>query len=103
MRITVQLLPLLLLFLVIPLSVVHQLSVFEAVLITSGLLVLRTFLVLYGIGRTTSDKRVILETLSVSHYVEKVRWCLDYLAIDYIEEENVGILGLFLLGRSVLN
>jgi len=42
-----------------------------------------------------------LETISISHYVEKLRWVLDYLDIDYIEEENVGILGFFLLGRSV--
>ena len=62
---------------------------------------LRTFLGLYGSGKGISDKRVILETISISHYVEKLSWCLDYLAIDYTEEENVGILGFILLGRSV--
>lgn len=57
----------------------------------------------------------MLETISVSHYVEKVRWVLDYLAVPYTEEvgvclpstvycvdqENVGILGLVLTGRTV--
>jgi len=101
MRVTVQVLPLLILLLTLPYSLVHQFSVIEVLLLIVGLSVLRTALVLYGLGGRAKDKRVILETISVSHYVEKVRWCMDYLDLDYIEEENVGILGIFLLGRSV--
>ena len=101
MRITIQALPLLLLFLTLPYSLVHQFSVIEVLLIIIGLFILRTVLVLHGLGGRVKDKRVILETISISHYVEKVRWCLDYLDIDYVEKENVGILGIFLLGRSV--
>ena len=33
-----------------------------------------------------SSSRLVLETISVSHYVEKVRWVLDYLAVPYTEE-----------------
>ena len=31
----------------------------------------------------------------------KVRWAMDYMDIDYEEEENSGILGILTLGRSV--
>jgi glutathione S-transferase len=42
-----------------------------------------------------------LHTISYSHYVEKVRWCLDRAGIDYEEVPNIGILGVLLLGRTV--
>ena len=42
-----------------------------------------------------------LETISVSHFVEKVRWCLDRLGVDYTEKAAGGSLGAFFLGRTV--
>jgi glutathione S-transferase len=42
-----------------------------------------------------------LETISVSHFVEKVRWCLDRLGVDYREKPVGGTLGAFFLGRTV--
>jgi glutathione S-transferase len=42
-----------------------------------------------------------LHSNSVSHYTEKVRWCLDRLAVPYEEITNVGVLGLLLTGRTV--
>jgi glutathione S-transferase len=42
-----------------------------------------------------------LHTISFSHYVEKVRWCMDRLGIDYEEVPNAGILGVLLTGRTV--
>lgn len=42
-----------------------------------------------------------LHTISYSHYVEKVRWCLDRAGIDYVEVPSIGILGVLLLGRTV--
>jgi glutathione S-transferase len=42
-----------------------------------------------------------LHTISFSHYVEKVRWCMDRLGLDYEEVPNVGILGVLLTGRTV--
>ena len=47
------------------------------------------------------DKRIILNSLPVSHYVEKVRWCLDKAGLSYEEEKDVGIFGILFLGRSV--
>ena len=44
---------------------------------------------------------MILNSLPISHYVEKVRWCLDYTGLAYEEEQDVGIIGILLLGRTV--
>ena len=42
-----------------------------------------------------------LETVSASHFVEKVRWCMDRLGVDYVEQPTGGALGAFFLGRTV--
>jgi glutathione S-transferase len=42
-----------------------------------------------------------LESISASHFVEKVRWCLDRLGVDYTEKPAGGTLGAFFLGRTV--
>ena len=42
-----------------------------------------------------------LETISASHFVEKVRWCMDRLGVDYVEKPVGGALGAFFLGRTV--
>lgn len=42
-----------------------------------------------------------LETISASHFVEKVRWCLDRLGVEYSEKPVGGTLGAFFLGRTV--
>ena len=97
MRITKQFLPLLLLLL-LPLL---QLSLPHLLLILPAIFILRTVLVFAKLGGAAKDKRLILETIGISHYVEKVRWSLDYLGIPYTEEENCGVLGIFLLGRGV--
>ena len=101
MRITIQVLPLVLLVLTLPLSLVHQFNYLEVLVIILGIIGLRVVLVFHRLGYRGKDKRIILETMSVSHYNEKIRWCLDYLDIPYTEEEDSGILGLFILGRTV--
>lgn len=42
-----------------------------------------------------------LETISASHYVEKVRWSMDRLGVEYTEKPKAGALGAFFLGRTV--
>jgi glutathione S-transferase len=42
-----------------------------------------------------------LQTISASHFVEKVRWCMDRLGVDYVEKPAGGALGAFFLGRTV--
>jgi glutathione S-transferase len=44
---------------------------------------------------------ITLETISVSHFSEKVRWCLDRLGVDYREDRSCGTLRAFYLGRTV--
>jgi len=101
MRITTQIIPLFLLILILPMSLVHNFTVIEILFISVVLIVIREVLVFHKLGQRGKDKRIILETLTVSHYVEKIRWCLDYLNISYQEEEDSGILGLFITGRTV--
>ena len=43
--------------------------------------------------RSRDVDKIVLESLPISHYVEKVRWCLDYIGQEYEEEQDVGILG----------
>ena len=40
-----------------------------------------------------------LDTIAASHFVEKVRWCLDRANIPYTEHQSVGSMGAFFLGR----
>lgn len=42
-----------------------------------------------------------LESISASHYVEKVRWSMDRLGLEYTERQVGGTLGAFFLGRTV--
>ena len=42
-----------------------------------------------------------LRTISASHFVEKVRWCMDRLGVDYTETPCGGTLNAFYLGQSV--
>lgn len=42
-----------------------------------------------------------LETISASHFVEKVRWSMDRLGVSYTEKAVGGTLGAFFLGRTV--
>lgn len=44
---------------------------------------------------------LVLETISASHFVEKVRWNLDATDIEYVERAAGGTLGAFFLGRTV--
>ena len=68
MRLTLQLLPLLLLLLLPFLGF----SLLPLLLLLPCILLLRTVLVFYKLGERKKDERVILETISISHYVEKV-------------------------------
>ena len=45
--------------------------------------------------------QLVLATISASHFVEKVRWCMDRLGVDYVEQTSGGTLGAFFRGRTV--
>lgn len=44
---------------------------------------------------------LVLETISASHFVEKVRWNMDVAEIAYVERAAGGTLGAYFLGRTV--
>lgn len=57
-----------------------------------------------GATRTAAARPVVLlrlHTITFSHYVEKVRWCMDRLGVAYEEVPNAGILGVLVTGRTV--
>jgi hypothetical protein len=61
----------------------------------------RWFITLSGILAPEKTPELELETISASHFVEKVRWCMDRLGVEYKERQWVGVLGVFTIGRSV--
>jgi hypothetical protein len=61
----------------------------------------RWLITLSGIIAPEKTPDIELETIAASHFVEKVRWCMDRLGIEYTERQWVGVLGVFTLGRSV--
>ena len=88
--------------LLLPLVVaVFGLSFRSALLLVILALLWRWAIVLLGMFRPHPGPDLVLETISVSHFSEKVRWCLDRLGVEYREQAWAGTLGAFYLGRSV--
>ncbi len=61
----------------------------------------RWLIVLAGIVKPPKTPEIVLETISASHFVEKVRWCMDRLGLEYTEQPWAGTLGVFFKGRTV--
>jgi len=77
------------------------LSVPAAILLVLLLLLWRWLAVLSGFAVPAKTPPLVLSTISVSHFVEKVRWCMDRLGVDYVERPAGGTLGAFFIGRTV--
>jgi len=77
------------------------LSLPAALALLLSLLLWRWLLVLASISGPAKEPELILDSISASHFVEKVRWCLDRLGLDYQERPSGGTLGAFFLGRTV--
>lgn len=73
----------------------------SAILLTCALLVWKWLITLSDLMTESDGPRLRLETIALSHFVEKVRWCLDRLGVHYEEVPDVGVLGVFTLGRTV--
>lgn len=80
---------------------VFGLSVVTALWLLLLLLLWRWAVVLSAIWFPPKGPAIVLDTISASHFVEKVRWCLDRLGLDYAEQHNVGVLGVVTTGRTV--
>jgi hypothetical protein len=76
-------------------------SVWTALLLVLFAILWRWAIVLQGLLRPGAGPDLVLETISASHFVEKVRWCMDRLGLDYEEAAWAGTLGAFYLGRTV--
>ena len=65
------------------------------------LLAVAWFITLRSLARRRQSPDYELETITMSHFAEKVRWCLDVLGVEYRENTWIGTLGAFYLGRTV--
>jgi len=77
------------------------LSVPAAILVVLILLLWRWTIVLSGFVAPEKTPDLVLATISASHFVEKVRWSMDRLGLDYVEQTSGGALGAFFRGRTV--
>ncbi len=78
-----------------------DLGVIAALAVTLLVLGLFWFDIMSGLASRRKDHPYRLETISISHFAEKVRWCLDRLGVDYVEDVWPGTLGAYYLGRTV--
>jgi glutathione S-transferase len=79
----------------------YGVSVAGSIVLVLAMLLWRWMITLSGIIAPEKTPDLELETIAASHFVEKVRWCLDRLGIEYTERQWVGVLGVFSMGRSV--
>ena len=76
-------------------------SVAGAIALVLLLLVWRWAISLSGLVAPEKTPALQLDTISASHFAEKVRWCMDRLQLDYVEKQDAGTLGVWFLGRTV--
>ena len=78
-----------------------DLSLLTTLLLVVALLVWFWLTTLAGLGRKPAAPAIVLETITISHFAEKVRWCLDRLGVPYEERRWAGTLNAFYGGRTV--
>ena len=76
-------------------------SVLTAVLVVLLMLLWRWVISLSTFVLPEKVPPIVLETISISHFAEKVRWNMDIAGIDYVERQAGGTLGAFYTGRTV--
>jgi len=89
-------------FVLLPLAVaLFGLSFLSALLLVIALVFVRWLSVIAALSGKSRAPEITLTSIGISHFVEKVRWCLDRLGLDYQERRDAGTLGAFYLGRTV--
>lgn len=78
-----------------------NLSLLTTLLLVLGLLGWFWLTTLKGLGKKPGDAAFVLDTITISHFAEKVRWCLDRLGVTYEERRWAGTLNAFYRGRTV--
>ncbi|MGI9248137.1 MAG: hypothetical protein ACR2QI_03940, partial [Woeseiaceae bacterium] len=76
------------------------LSVPAAIFLVLVLLLWRWIVVLSGFVVPEKTPDLVLATISASHFVEKVRWSMDRLGVEYVEQTSGGTLGAYFGGRT---
>ena len=76
-------------------------SVLTAVLVVVIMLLWRWVISLSTFVKPEKVPPLLLETISISHFAEKVRWNMDAAGIEYVESTAGGTLGAFYTGRTV--
>lgn len=79
----------------------YGLSPASAIALVLLALLWRWTITLSGIIAPPKGPELVLRSISASHFVEKVRWCLDRLGVNYTEQPAGGTLGVFFSGRTV--
>lgn len=79
----------------------YGLSWWTAALLVLAVLFWRLLITVAGLLIPPKGPELELETISASHFVEKVRWCMDRLGLEYRERQVAGVLGVFFRGRTV--
>lgn len=77
------------------------LSLWIAIALVLLALAWRWALVLGELMRRPQGSEIVLDTILMSHFAEKVRWALDRLGIPYAERPAAGIIGVLFTGRTV--
>ncbi|MGD8905958.1 MAG: hypothetical protein PVG58_03605 [Gammaproteobacteria bacterium] len=72
-----------------------------AIGLVAAVLLWRWAVVVLALFNSPTGPELRLETIPASHFVEKVRWCLDRLGVSYREIPDMGALGVFVTGRTV--
>ena len=89
-------------FVLAPLIVAgFDLGVPAALLLVLVMLAAGWLIVLSGLVAPEKGAAIELDTIPPSHFVEKVRWALDRLGVEYTEKPAGGTLGAFFTGRTV--
>ena len=79
----------------------YGISTTGAVLLVLLALMWRWAISVAGIIAPPKYPALELETIGISHFAEKARWCMDKLGIEYSEKQSGGIIGVLFRGRSV--
>ena len=77
------------------------LSTLSAVLLVIAALLWRLLITLSNLLFPAKIPDLELETIAASHFVEKVRWCMDRMGLEYRENQWAGVMGVFFRGRTV--
>lgn len=76
-------------------------SLWAATLAVLLMLGWRWLVTLSGFAMPERQPALVLDSISASHFVEKVRWNMDLAGIDYVEKAAAGTLGAWFGGRTV--